>query len=973
MKYYFLLLFLITSISLIGFIPNSQAETYRGADFSLTTNPDGSYTRTLGLPTFINSNNSFVPFVFTDDTNFLIVETEHGSVKLHKSSCAFEYYSNGYISIPEYDEQGNIIQWTSKTALFSDSIVPLMATNGTMNYNIIDSINNESCVPSWDGSQLTASKLKAGVGLMEYKYILNDNSWKTQLEATNLSSQTDKLFGFTQTINLNRDTINYGGSQKNLDNYNNTSFNRTWLENNDGKVIDLLNGFNFDFDLSFDNLYQVNVFDTGVNSSKLSFDYVYNQSIILPGETLIIDPTFGNIGADSDFRIYSDNPSSGTCVGRTFTGWSTSGWVEYGNVNFCSSSLFEYDTTWFPNNGVPTALTFTYDIASTTITVNCVLRELDTAISAGQTTYDESMTGTKISDPFSSCQSNGTGKTVSFNAGGVSDFATKVSSQAYYGISVMTDPVTTPDGTKGNVTNGLLSVTYNLPPDPPKQAGGSVSGANVLLTWLAGALNGDTHSTYEVERLNLDGSTWDELVSQSAVDYTDLNPQYNATAKYRIWDTGALGRGCSQFVMNSTTVASLQSHFPFCYTVNDNGILDNDITVTAGNELYANSTGIISFDFDKTTQLTVPVETDYDFDRTDPFSFFIKFKTTNTTTDQYLISKGNPVSSNPGWVLYMASSLDRVEFQMYGVAEGLILSCRSPIAVCETLNDGNWHTYALSKGTGARASDVTVWIDNVETTLNVQSDTLTSTSILNNLNFEVGAKYDGTNFFDGNIAEIMFFDIELDANQQDQLYLERIDTSNLAVLPGTPTLSATALSDTALRYTSVPGIAGDNPTIWYALQCELNGAGSWSSTVTNSSYVSFYEYTGLVPGDVNICQWRDGSVDGWGLWSNNATDILALAVLTGQRTIADTDDKLFQFINFITAQGGVYFGLGALPFGVMLLGFLAGKKTVRIFTLATLFLMGIIHASGYYVYPDWYWTLSILFGIVLIMGRMKSD
>ncbi len=191
--------------------------------------------------------------------------------------------------------------------------------------------------------------------------------------------------------------------------------------------------------------------------------------------------------------------------------------------------------------------------------------------------------------------------------------------------------------------------------------------------------------------------------------------------------------------------------------------------------------------------------------------------------------------------------------------------------------------------------------------------------------------------------------------------------------PGAPTLSAVALGDTALRFTSVPGTAGDNSTAWFGLRCELNSAGGWLNSVANNTYVNFYEYGGLVLGDDLICQWRDGSVDGFGAWSNNATDTLALAILSGQRTIADTDDKLMQFIDMVSGMGGVYFGLGVLPFGIMLIGFMAGKKTVRIFTLATLMLMGIVHASGYYVYPNWYWTLCLLFGLVLIMGRMKSD
>ncbi|GAG94429.1 unnamed protein product, partial [marine sediment metagenome] len=69
--------------------------------------------------------------------------------------------------------------------------------------------------------------------------------------------------------------------------------------------------------------------------------------------------------------------------------------------------------------------------------------------------------------------------------------------------------------------------------------------------------------------------------------------------------------------------------------------------------------------------------------------------------------------------------------------------------------------------------------------------------------------------------------------------------------PGTPTLGAIALSDVALRYTSVPGSAGHNSTIWYALQCELNGSGGWLATVSNSSYINPHEIGGFSVGDVN--------------------------------------------------------------------------------------------------------------------------
>ena len=192
--------------------------------------------------------------------------------------------------------------------------------------------------------------------------------------------------------------------------------------------------------------------------------------------------------------------------------------------------------------------------------------------------------------------------------------------------------------------------------------------------------------------------------------------------------------------------------------------------------------------------------------------------------------------------------------------------------------------------------------------------------------------------------------------------------------PGIPTLGALALSDTEIKLTSIPGTSGSNSTLWYGVQCELNNTGGWLNTVANSSYVSTYEIDGLTLGDVLICQWRDGSVDGWSGWSNNATDDLQLQVISTQRTTTtNPDDKLIEFIEFGDSQGGIWFGLGFVPFIIMLFGFMAGKKTVRIFTLITLFLMGMVHAAGYYVYPDWYWTLALLFGIVLVMGRMKRD
>ena len=191
--------------------------------------------------------------------------------------------------------------------------------------------------------------------------------------------------------------------------------------------------------------------------------------------------------------------------------------------------------------------------------------------------------------------------------------------------------------------------------------------------------------------------------------------------------------------------------------------------------------------------------------------------------------------------------------------------------------------------------------------------------------------------------------------------------------PGTPILGASALSDTSIRFTSAPGGIGDNSTAWFGVRCDLNDSGSWANEVLNSTIPAdrIWEKNGLTFGDAFVCQWRDGSAAGWSSWSNNATDTLQLQVLQSERTTSS--DPLKNFENFVESVGGFYFGLGLFPMVTMILGFMAGKKTVRIFTLITLFMMGILHASGYFVYPDWYWALALLLGLGLVMGRQRAD
>lgn len=336
MKLVFLLSFL-----LIGFVPFAFADIEKGLNYNdelIEITPSGSEIRKFTtVPERFLLNEQYVDFRFINGADFLSVETGHGSVKLNKSNCSFDFYKKGIIDgVP----------------LFSDSIVAKMANNGTETWNEVTQITNALCEIYGNENQLVAKKFVSGVGLMEYKYINTGSAWKTQLEATNLSAQTNKKFGFTQTIDLNRDTVHYGGTQKNLDNYADTTFNRTWLEDNQGRIINFLNDISFDFDLGFDNLKSIAVYDTGLNKSKLSFNYLYNSEILLPNNILIIDPTFTS--QDTSYLVEADAGASVNCNASAWVKSAATGRAEIqtsgdpGPPETCHRAIASFDVSSLP-------------------------------------------------------------------------------------------------------------------------------------------------------------------------------------------------------------------------------------------------------------------------------------------------------------------------------------------------------------------------------------------------------------------------------------------------------------------------------------------------------------------------------------------------------------------------------------------------------------------------------------------------
>ena len=414
----------------------------------VSVNPNGTLTiKWISSPERILVNNQYVDYRFTDTAIYLSVETGHGSVKLNKTTCSFDFYKKGII-------QGQ--------PLFTDSIVAKIANDGTENWNELTQISNATCEAYGDQNELVAKKYVFGVGLLEYKYINTGYTWKTQLEATNLSLNTNKKFGFTQTIDINRDVISFGGQQRNLDNFSGQTFGRAWLENNQAKVLNFLNDVMFDFDIGFNHLESVAVYDTGENRSKLAFNYIRNAQVILPTQKIIVDPTFGyNSGT---VRTITDTGCNLSADGTSATGYvgANSG------PTTCYNSAYYFDITTIPDTSYIVTVNFRSDTTETySASTSCPVTSIEGNVSTmtDQQLEDDIRNGTTYTTVTTQCRTVANNYVIS-TASMSTDLQSELAVDNEWAIGMYGTNYA--DAQLARIVNPELEVTYttNTPPVP---------------------------------------------------------------------------------------------------------------------------------------------------------------------------------------------------------------------------------------------------------------------------------------------------------------------------------------------------------------------------------------------------------------------------------------------------------------------------------------------------------------------------
>ena len=876
---------------------------------------------------------NWIDYKFTETQDYLILESGHGSVKLSKQYCSFEFYNKGLID---------------SDPLFIDSIVPKMANDGTENWSVITQITNASCESYGDNTQLVAKKYVAGVGLLEYKYI-NNNQWKTQLEATNLSALTNKKFGFSQTIDLNRDSVIFGNQTVNLDNYNDTSLDRTWLINHQAEVLNLLNEFNFDLDQGFDHLESVYILDTGNNKSKLVFNYLYDQNIILPNEKLIIDPTFTSSTPSSEGRVYSTSATGASCPTTLSTGDTTLVVRRSPSASSdnCQGVYFNFSTLGVGMNITSVfGASLTYDVSSVTDGINCDIKHLGFTGGTNEATYDALTQDVgdivDVVQNSSLCSTVSNNKVETFTSTAYTRIVNDVNTDNIVTIGIFfTDTardIFTPRSDIGS-NDAILSFNYTQAVFPPTNFscvglphGYSCSWDPVNATGVTGYYlqTSVNNSTWPLGNQTLIGNTTSGLINGSQYGNYELN-------YIRVNSTAPLINSTS-----SNVVLVRTDNIPDAPSITSNTVSTSQIDVirTAGSsdggdtvddynlQASINGAGFV----DLVTNSTI-------------VNFYNHTGLTEADTVVYRWRDGNDV----GWSGYSSNSTSQT------LSETVATVIMNPLNVGDVLNGT-----AIVTITNANPSPVTVSSVKI-----LQNGTIVLTEALNQ-QIATGNSHTFSGYY------------YLISDDNPHSYQMRFTISN-----NTNTIDFTSAAvDLTREYDPDYFLAVDTT------QGYVNYTFSRSSDQNELTLKTNRDYSG---GEFNIeCLYRtttEAALNSGGVWHNYTSvgymnDTLIPAIGNNYYIDCYNDGLLFTVVSYTNSSlllsgievfdntYGAFIGVPVGVFFIVLVAGMANQRTAPMWIIVILAIAGIMSAIGFFTLETNVWALALIAALLgIIVGR----
>ncbi len=234
---------------------------------------------------------------------------------------------------------------------------------------------------------------------------------------------------------------------------------------------------------------------------------------------------------------------------------------------------------------------------------------------------------------------------------------------------------------------------------------------------------------------------------------------------------------------------------------------------------------------------SIPDAPDLRFDRTQPLSVELWFKTsTVSTTSRALVSKLGSASPFQGWEVGL-NGTGQPYFYLVNTWNSHAIAKTSSVVISP---NGSWRHLVVTYDGGSVASGVSFYVDGTLDPLAVSSqDSLSGFSSESSMPLTIGSRASNTYFFPGTVADVAVYD--------KQLSLSEVTTHKSAA----PLVSQQ--KDTPIIYnTTYPNaVAGDAPTSYWRLNETSGTAAADSNGSSNGTYSSGVTLNrpGPAPGD----------------------------------------------------------------------------------------------------------------------------
>lgn len=453
---------------------DSYADLYRGDTFTDLDYGNQTHIWTGGLSPYVETGNFdqqgrpiYAHHIIEDQPTYVKVTNGRASFVFDKTTCSAKVY------------KGGVIENSTEFIIASDSFTPKFSIDGSGTWSIVNSVNDAPCVTeiieTANSIEVSGTKTSSA-GVFKVRYVKEDGKpLESFLEATNLTALTDRRFGITQTMQIPH-IVKWGDQLIDLESFVGQTKDRSWLENNQANLLELSQGLKFDTLKAWDNLESVSVNSVSNGLASISFNYIRNTPILLPNETLVIDPTYSQ--TDTYFISYIDKTGS-NCDGAGTIDPYASGMISgyYLTNNWCYRAGVEFTTTSIPDYSDVTDIDFKFEsVTGGETNGNCDYKAITNQPNGGASNsakFIDFGDGTTYLSNDTTCKGAGTGKSVDLGTSADSDLETSLQAGTnWWGFGFRQNNEQTAATIRSYLTNPgtpdyTLEVAYNLRCEAP--------------------------------------------------------------------------------------------------------------------------------------------------------------------------------------------------------------------------------------------------------------------------------------------------------------------------------------------------------------------------------------------------------------------------------------------------------------------------------------------------------------------------